>query len=275
MDTSGRSVWFVGDFDDPWVVEIADALPRGVRRVGCPEGWTEGLFQELPDPATLVLHRTLLDAKDAERLARLRKERGGRLWVILCVGPHPRYVDLARWSALVDVVLPEATARETIARHVFQRSVRAGGEGRGSGHRPRIDVISGNHELREALADICRSAGYPTRIAADWAEVEPGAVAVWDVPVLEPGWGRTLGRYARQGGVVTLVGFADRRLVAEARARGAAACLDLPCEPADLIEVLDRLTGVRPDGTHEVPPPPHALRRGQMPVVEPRSESYN
>jgi hypothetical protein len=275
MNASERSVWFVGDLDDSWVVGIVDALPRGVLRVDCAGDWPDGLLQDLPDPATLVIHRALLTRQDAERLARLRKDRSASLRVILCVGPHARYVDLSRWSTLVDVILPEATARETIARHVLCGEGR--GEGRGTTPRPPIDIVSSNYELREALADVCLSAGFPVRKAVDWPEVEPGGLAVWDVPVLEADWGRALARRSRIGMGVALIGLADRALVGQARAQGASACLELPCDPADLIDVLDRLCSAsRADRTHDVPPPPRALRRGpQKVVVEPGSETYN
>lgn len=279
MNASGRSVWFVGDLDDPWVVGIVDALPRAVLRVACAGEWSDGLFHDLPNPATLVIHRALLTRHDAERLARLRKERSTSLRVILCVGPHIRYADLVRWSPLVDVILSEATARETIARHVAG-SVGVGegrGEGRGTTPRPAIDVVSSNYELREALADVCVSAGYPVRKAVDWTEVEPGGLAIWDVPVLEPDWGRALARRAQIGMVVALIGLADRVLVGQARAQGASACLELPCDPVDLIDVLDRLcASSRLDRTHGVPPPPWVLRRGSHKVVvEPGNETYN
>ena len=278
LNASGRSVWFVGDLDDPWVVGIADALPRAVvRRVDCAGEWSDGLLHDLPDPATLVIHRALLTRQDAERLARLRKERSTSLRVILCVGPHVRYADLLRWSTLVDVVLSEATARETIARHLACGVGEGRGDGRGMTPRPTIDVVSSNYELREALGDVCLSAGYPIRKAVDWAEVEPGGLAIWDVPVLEPDWGRALARRSQVGMVVALIGLADRVLVGQARAQGASACLELPCDPADLIDVLDRLcSSSRSDRTHDVPPPPRALRRAsQKVVVEPGNETYN
>ena len=280
MIASEQSIWFVGDLGDPWVVSIADALPRSACRLACSGDWPDGLLDDIPVPATVVLHRAQLGSRDAERLARLRKERAGALWVVLCVGPHARYVDLARWSPLADVVLPEATASETIARHVAG----AGGEGRGGpsagrthSARPCIDVVSTNYELRETLAEICHAAGYPTRKGADWLELAPvsGSLAVWDVPVLEADWGRALARRSESGGVVALIGFADRAQVAQARAHGALACLDLPCDPADLIDVLERVSASRCDRNHEVPPPPRVLRRGQKVVVEPGSGAYN
>lgn len=283
MNPSGRSVWFVGDLDDPWVVGIVDALPRSVRRVACAGEWSEGLLDDLPNPVTLVLHRTFLTRRDAEHLAKLQKERSTSLRVILCVGPHVRYHDLVRWSPLVDVVLSEATARESVARLVAGfagagvATTEGRGESRGSAGRLTIDVVSRNFELSEALADICTSAGYPVRKSLDWAEVEPGGLAVWDVPVLEADWGRALARRAKLGLVVALIGLADRSLVEQAQSQGASACLELPCDPLDLIDVLDRLcASSRLDRTHGVPPPPRGLRRGpQKVVVEPGNETYN
>lgn len=270
---SSRPAWFVGDLDDPWVEAIAAAVPGGMTRVAAEGDWHEALARELPPAATLVIHRAVLTGQDAERLARLRRDRASSLRVILCVGPHVRHSDLLRWSTLVDVVLPEATARETIARHV-----REGGRSHApdsDAPRHRVAVVSRNFELRQALADACGAAGYPVRDSADWLEPASGLLTVWDVPVLEPDWSRTLGRHSRQGIVVALLGFADRALVREARANGASACLDLPCDPADLIEVLDRLAAARTDPVHEVPPPPWALRRGPRTVAGAGGEPYN
>ena len=61
---------------------------------------------------------------------------------------------------------------------------------------------------------------------------------------------------------------ADRATVGLARASGAFACLDLPCDPADLRFVLDRLaarigstTRDRSDGPSGAVPPPMARGR--------------
>ena len=62
----------------------------------------------------------------------------------------------------------------------------------------------------------------------------------------------------------TLLGFPDREMVTSARSRGAWACLDSPCDPADLAWVLDRVaTGTisMQDRGHAVPPPPAGLAR--------------
>lgn len=264
-----RPVWFVGDLDDPWVSAIAEVLPGDVARISCAGDWHEPLQAPGPPPGTLIVHRPTLTPLDLERLARLRKERTPAPRVILCVGPYARHGDLERCAASVDVVLPEATARETLPRHVPR------GEMRPPGPRPAVAVVSDNFELRQALADACTWGGYRASPAADWSEVGPGGLAVWDVPVLEPDWTRTLSGRSKLGAVVALLGFADRELVRLARAHGASACLDSPCDLDDLVFVLDRLAGPRIEPAHDVPPPPAALRRPARTVAEPRPDAYN
>jgi hypothetical protein len=256
MEGLDRAPWFVGDLDDPWVVAIADALPRAHRlhRPGdLPETWpVEGRM-----PSAVIVHRAILTPTDAQRIVRLRSgwERPPRL--VLCVGPHARYVEVERWSRLVDVVIPEATAPETVARHAFE----SGRGPRHSGPRPRVAIVSTNHELRTTLADACGSGGYLAEPSADWVDIAPGRPIVWDVPVLEPGWADRLARRAKVSPVVVLMGFADRATVAAARENGASACLDLPCDSEDLIATLDRVTAARPsEPAHTVPPPPMGSR---------------
>jgi len=255
---SDRPVWFVGDLDDPWVVAIAAALPATVTRLHHPGDLPEA-FAAGPDaPATVVLHRPVLTRHDAERLARLR---AGKVppRVILCFGPHVRHAELERWSELVDAALPEATARDTVARrldadHPAPRRSRPG-------PKPRVAVVSANATLRQTLAEACEAAGYPASPARDWSDAPACGPAVWDVPVLEPGWPNELARRARVGPVVALMGFADRTLVGEAHARGAVACLELPVDLADLVAVLDRLPASRSEPAHELPPSPARRRR--------------
>ena len=255
MQGPDRAPWFAGDLDDPWVAAIAEALPRAHRfhRPGdLPESWAvDGRM-----PSTVIVHRAILTATDAQRVARLRSswERPPR--IVLCVGPHARHADVERWSRLVDVVIPEATAPETVARHALE----GGWMPRSPGPRARVAVVSTNHPLRTTLAEACRSAGYPAEAAADWSEIPGGVAVAWDVPVLEPDWPARLAARARTSAVVALLGFADRSTVASAREHGASACLDLPCDLEDLIGVLDRLNPARVHPAHEVPAMPMGLR---------------
>ena len=272
MNDPGRSVWFVGDLDDPWVAAIADALPHEVARRGCagdlPDEWldvTSGL-------ETLVLHRALLTPHDAEWLATLRSGCGTPPRVVLCVGPHARHAELERLALLVDEVVPEATARDTIARHLPGNEVRAPLALRGAGPGRCVSVVSDHFELRETLAEACEVAGYPAKPARDLSEAAPVGLAVWDVPVLGTDWPRGLARRASAGPVVALLGFADRATVGQARTHGASACLELPYDLADLVFVLDRLTASRVEPAHEVPPPPAAARRRHGPAGDRRAK---
>ncbi|MBX6316688.1 MAG: hypothetical protein IRY99_27805, partial [Isosphaeraceae bacterium] len=233
MDGPDPAALFAGDLDDPWVAAIAASLPRDALRLPCAGDLPEQLPPEAGAVRTIVLHRAHLTNGDAGRLRRWLSHRDDPPRVVLCVGPHTRYQAIEQWSALVDVILPEATASETVARHLadFEAEPRLSAAS--------VAVISDHYELCLVLAESCRAAGYRVEPARDWSEVGPAGLAVWDVPVLEADWPATLERAARSRRVVALLGFADRATVAEARARGAAACLNLPCDPADLAFVLD------------------------------------
>ncbi len=257
---SPPDLWFLGDLNDPWVAEIADALPAATNRVDCAGDLPDAAF----GPSTagvLVLHRSTLGRHDVERLKAIRSARTPAPRVVLCYGPHVRYDDLIRWGHLFDVALPEATARDTIARHVVEeptctRRFRAAGASR-------VSIVSSNAPLRQMLSDACEAAGYSVTAARDWSSSLPSGPAVWDVPLLDSDWPSALGRRARLGPVIALIGFADRGLVAEARARGASICLEVPLDLADLAIALERVTALwrlQPQPAHELPPAPAGRR---------------
>ena len=74
-------------------------------------------------------------------------------------------------------------------------------------------------------------------------------LTIWEIPVLEPGWASAWNG-ARFGPdrSIALAGFADRAVVARARAGGAVACLELPCDLDDLIDAVDRAVRSTPTG---------------------------
>jgi hypothetical protein len=110
------------------------------------------------------------------------------------------------------------------------------------------------------LVDASKSAGYLVEAVVEPDDSSTNLVTAWDVPVLEPGWTERLERLARSRPVVALLGFADRENVTLARRAGAGACLDLPCDLVDFVGVLDKLTAIRHDQAHELPPTPSAKR---------------
>ncbi|WP_435019467.1 hypothetical protein TA3x_001311 [Tundrisphaera sp. TA3] len=266
MGGPGRPIWFAGELDDPWVAAIADALPRDAVRWDCPDALPESWESAGPAPRTVVLHRGHLTAADAQSLTRLRARCEVPPRVVLCVGPHARYVDVDRWSRAVDAILPEATADAVVLRHATPPDRRPD---RAAGPRSRLVVVSGVHDIRMALGDSCRAGGYAVEAVRDWSEAPAGVPAVWDVPVLEPDWPASIGDRARSTPVVAVIGFADRATVAAAWEVGVAACLDSMADGEDLLAVLDRVTAspVRADPPHEIPPAPRQRAPARTPGV--------
>lgn len=256
-----RPAWFVGDLGDPWVVAIADRLPASFVRRDCPEEMPEPWVVEDPTPGLVVIHRPILTVLDVRRLAGLRARGEPMPRVILCVGPHARHDDLVHSARHLDAVLPEATAAETIRRHVEPDRPRPA-------HRAPVQVISGLHDVRVVLVDLCRAAGYRAEAAADPEGMPARGTVVWDVPMLDPRWPDRMAARARSASVVALLGFADREAVALARRAGAVACLDWPCDLDDLAYVLDRVAASpRAEAGHALPPAPASGRRGERAEV--------
>lgn len=254
------SVRFFGDLGDPWVVAIADALPGLDSRNDTPYS----LPDLVPDCDVAVVHRSGLGPGDAIRLVDWRK-RGTK--VILCAGPNVRARDL-EWAASADVVLSEATAADIVARHIVTIDRRAN-----LGVLPLVAVVSRGFETRRMLVEACVSVGFPARGFACWDDATPTRLVLWDAPVLEADWIDPMIEPARRRAVVAMMGFADRRLVSEVKRAGASACLDSPCDLADLAFVLARLSdrldvGSIADGPHLVPPPRMGLRVVRPPVAD-------
>lgn len=272
MDSKIPAVYFSGDMGDPWVVDIAAAL-ADFRLIPC-EGEGRGIPSRPFDPSdpakALVLHRSRLSPVDVERLVELRRELGAERWpkIAVCVGPYARYAEVERVTNLVECVLPEATARETLPRRLaMMLGAPADRPARPDGEAPVVDIVSANFDLRRVLAEACLRAGYraveSSTLADSHHRADAPALTVWDVPVLEPRWTECLEKRSRTGPVVALLGFADRDLVTLARKSGASACLDKLFIVDDLIYVLDRLTAgppapspVRFQTPHATPPPP-------------------
>ncbi len=259
MSGADRPIWFAGDLGDPLAAEIARALPVArTRRLDCPlnlpKPWPAVGDQA---PRVVIVHRAHLGETDAGRLARLRRRLGPERRVILCVGPHVRYADIERWSPWIDLVLPEATAAETIGRHVGGFELVAGARSPQPNGRT-IAVVSTNTELRATWDAILRLAGFEVVEAENLAGLSPRLPAVWDVPVLEADWPDRLAARCLVGPTIAAIGFLDRTTRALARSAGAGACLDMPCDLADLTRAVDRITGLRRDPAHPAIRPPTA-----------------
>ena len=258
MDATGPTIRFVGDLNDPWVMALLDSISdqANVHAVMCDGDVPDRLFELDQPPRLLIVHRTRLSQADAARIDqwRLVARDNAMPRVILCFSPYVRYAELERCSRGVDLAIPEATAVETLPRHVSRLQ-----EWRN--HPPQailaadclpVQVISSDHELRAVLSEICLSEGFKVTSSREFtvqgqdrapraARTATEVLTLWDIPALEPDWPRWLEDRTTIGPVVALLGFADRATVGLARASGAAACLDLPVEVNDLVHVIERV----------------------------------
>jgi FixJ family two-component response regulator len=265
--------------------------------VHCPGELLDRPFDIAKPPALVVVHRQRLTAVDAQRLKdyRVSSVTGEPPVIALCIGPYVRHEELERWSSLADLVISEATAIDILPRHVKRLAGRQEDDDR----RPRvtgflIEVVSDNFELGQSIVDACIAAGYRARLArqiegfsAHGQSRRPvpsvdssRTITVWDVPVLEPDWQERLERRTRLAGpLIALIGFADRDVVTAAKACGAVACLELPYNIDDLVDVIDRASRslsaartpmpARVEPPHRLPPPPLGRRKRQDPVRSP------
>ena len=265
MHRSRASTLFAGDPGDPCAARIAEALPRTSGLVACPESLPDEWPDTVLDARTIVVHRGFLASTDIERLRRLRSRRDVTAKLVLCYGPQVRHHQIERCLSAVDAVLPDATAHQFIRRYLAEAPPRTPPRE----WAPAVQIVAADHEMRQVLADIARGGGYRTTTVRVPEEAQTGPI-LWEVPVLESGWPETLDRLTRLGPVIALVGFADRSAVEAARARGAAACLDLPSDAADVIHVLDRITArrYRPiDAPHTLPRAPAGLGHSPRPAA--------
>ena len=209
MDASPSPIGFIGDLGDPWVAGIADVVlaAGATQRLDCPRTLPEHPFDCEHPPRVIVIHRHGLAESDADRVRAWREATGGGSlpMVILCISPYVRYVDLERWSGLVDLVVSEATAAEVLPGKIAR--LLGGGERRSPcSEAPafRIEVAGGDDELCRALADVFEAAGYRADAIDDQeiggvlrarnrsASFPERVLTIWEVPVLEPGWAERL-----------------------------------------------------------------------------------
>ena len=265
MNDPSLAAWFVGNLGDPWVAAIADALPFPLvtKRLNAPGDLPECRFEDLAGPVRVVVHRAVLTRLDFQTVARWRGKLPAGSRLILCFGPHVRHSELGQWSEIVDVAIPEATARDTVANHCYRGESKSSGSERAPGGRWPIGVISGLFSLRETIAENCESAGFLVNRASRPDDLPAGMITVWDLPTLEPSWAEALEARAKSSTVVALLSFADRGLVTRARRSGATACLDLPLDIAEIPAVIERFgTSIpRAESPHELPPAPSYTKR--------------
>jgi hypothetical protein len=290
---------FVGDLDDPWVMEIVEAISRivVVNTIMADDAFPVRIWEDDEAPPLVILHRSRLSSSDLARIAGWRQTSSSNHLppIILCYSPYMRNGTLERCSQVVDRMVPEATAIDILPRHIlhFLDETRVTQSVRMRGRLP-VEARSNDHELRSTLVEACSAAGFSasespepsleTDVRTELAQFPkiPPRVTLWDVPVLESGWPQAMKRLSWSGPVIALMGFADRANVALARASGAAACLELPFDLDDLAFVLDRIgqelandrslskqEAARAESPHLLPPPPASrTSRGRRAIRE-------
>jgi hypothetical protein len=277
MDPHRAAIVFIGDLSDPWVADIARAIPtsQGVDQVDCPGDLPENVSDPRRPPRLVVVHRHRLTATDLRRLREWRQPAvpyadsatvSTPPPVFLCASPFLRYDEISRAGGLVDLVLSEAEAAQVLPGRIAR--LFGGSDDDPTGRYAlsvRVAVSGGNAALCDMIADACTAAGIPaTRVddlpadempspsrppdsrparADSRAHAAERTLTIWEIPVLEPDWSERLARRAQSHQpVIALIGFADRALVSEARAAGAAACLELPFRVEDLVDVIHAVT---------------------------------
>jgi hypothetical protein len=280
MGSNEGAILFLGDLSDSWVVAIADVLPApaSLQRVDCSGNLPDRPFDSRRPPRLIVVHRHHWNASDAKRIKCWRDPRASVSAPVLtlCFSPYLRYEELERVSGLFDLIVPEATATDVLPGRVARLfDGKAFSDPRAEGPSFRIEMSCGTDELGEVLVQRCAEAGYRVEMVEDSSigedlriRVSPVSttervLTIWEVPVLEPGWPERLDRRVlATGPVIALMGFADRSTVTLAKAKGACACLELPCDSDDLLDVIERVTRSIPLEEWALPPraePPHHL----------------
>jgi hypothetical protein len=220
----------------------------------------------------IIIHRHHANAADVKRIKSWRDARTSRgsSALILCFSPYLRYAELERISGLFDQMVPEATAIDVlpgrVARLVAGGNITAPHAG---GSSFRIEIACGTREVGEVLVETCLDAGYRAETVDEshvGEEMRPyvspvsateRVLTIWEVPVLEAGWPDRIDRHATATGpMIALMGFAERSTVTFAKAKGASACLELPYDRDDLLDVIDRV--VRSADPEKWPLPPRA-----------------
>src|SRR5689334_19201728 len=117
-DRRTRTIWLLGDPEDPWVGLLRASLSSVAAVRFVPTGGAVPVrpFDLDDPPELLILHRSRLTQADVARLDEWipSTRPNSRFPIILCYSPYVRYAELERAAARVELAIPEATAVETL-----------------------------------------------------------------------------------------------------------------------------------------------------------------
>ncbi len=253
MDDSKAGVWFFGDAHDPFVALIADSTPDAVALE-----WFDaaGPLPQLPlgesaePPRAVVAHRHSLATTDLKTLEQWRDQLGPRTPIVVCVSPFARYAEIARANRVVDAIVPEATAVDSMPARLERLLGLTEPDERPSPSF-RIEVSCGLYELGRVIVETCERAEFKAELVDDLVGLAQTrgkreskrraerVLTIWEVPLLDPGWREALvDRVRATGPVIAVFAFADREAVTTAWDAGAAACLDAPGDFELLADVI-------------------------------------
>jgi hypothetical protein len=244
-------ILLAADMSDPLVLSVRRSLDKfgnALRFLDWPENapLPAESSQAIPDcitgPFRIVVHRRGLGhtelAATTEIRARANLVSGGRVEIDFLVGDLARYAEVQTIAALVDRIVPEAIAADVLA----PRLERSFGLSAAAGDSVVADVgiLSTNRPLAETLAAWVDAFGHRPKIVDGWSDPLSSRhdLLIWDAPILSGRWLVRLRDQARRRSVLVLLGMAHRDIVAQAKAAGAVACLDLPFEAEDLRNLL-------------------------------------
>lgn len=235
-------VVFFGDREDPYARAIAGAIPCLDRAWDCRDLIPDlGRFaRELDGDHVIIAHRSNPRPIEIDRLAAVRTvDPATSHKIILCSGDYLRYREWNRGRTKFDAILAETSARETIARYINADSARRSAPR----ERSPVAILGGNNAIRRTIAEACRDFGRDSAIVVDDGNLLniKESTLIWIDPTFERDRIDLFFEAAERNAIVALIGCADRVRDLEARRLGAAACLDFPCDLADLAFVLDRI----------------------------------
>ena len=249
---SAPPVLLIGDRTDPLfqqLVHVTTDSGSTCRSIHWPENGEppEALYKDAKarplGRGLILLHRRCVGPTELQTISALRdaldESRSHRPRLELVVGDLVRYAEVQILEQVVDRITPEAVMADVLPGRLARlagRVLKPLAEQRIA----QVGVISTNQDLAAILADLVAWSGLTPVLAKGWSDrgLSSNSLVIWDIPVLSGRWPAELQAQSRRRRVLALLAMGHRDSIAQARAAGAVACLDLPFETEDLADLL-------------------------------------